>query len=159
MIWLEHPPLDNAALVALMTAQSLTAALKARGARFAVDVRFQGDIDAARLRADERLAAAHYAREVRLLLDDVPVVWARSVCAASACGWREVLACGNQPLGARLFGGGVAAVRSPFRYALLDAGEVADADGAVWLRQSRFTARGDVLVLSEAFLPGLSRYF
>ncbi|MDO5091118.1 MAG: chorismate lyase [Cardiobacteriaceae bacterium] len=154
MIWLDHPPPGNAALAALMTAQSLTAALKARGARFAVDVRFQGEIDAARLRADERIAGAHYAREVRLLLDDVPVVWARSVCAANAKGWREVLACGNQPLGARLFGGEVEAARSAFRYARLEA----DGSGTVWIRQSRFTAHGDTLLLSEAFLPGLQEF-
>lgn len=156
MKWYSHPPGQHAALAELMRQQSLTAALQATGARFAVDVLYQGESED--LRADECLARAHYVREVRLLLDGAPVVWARSVCAADAAGWRDVLACGNQPLGARLFGGGVSAVRSPFRYALLKAGEVPQADGAVWIRQSRFAAAGEVLVLSEAFLPGVLVY-
>lgn len=134
----------------LLETRSLTAALKATGAAFAVEVRFQGEIE--RIGADERLADAHYAREVFLHLDGVPVVWARSVCAADAHGWREVLNCGGQPLGARLFDGTLRAVRSPFEYLRKP---LPDGSQTVWMRRSRFVCAEETLLLTEAFLPAL----
>ena len=138
---------------ALLATQSLTAALKATGAAFAVRVRFQGETEA--LFARERLAARHYAREVELLLDGVAVVWARSVCDAASQRWREVLACGEQPLGAKLFGGEVEAKRSDFVY-FTD--KVPGADAPVWMRASRFVCAGETLLLTEAFLPALAAF-
>ncbi|MDO4776586.1 MAG: hypothetical protein Q4A06_03915 [Cardiobacteriaceae bacterium] len=156
LIWQEHPQEVTRAWRTLMQTQSLTAALKATGADFAVRVRHQGALETAwEADAGGRL----YAREVHLLLDGAPVVWARSVCAVDATGWRKVLDCGEQPLGARLFGGDVQAARSPFRYALTRAGQVPETDAPVWMRQSHFDGHGELLILSEAFLPGLSRYF
>lgn len=138
---------------ALLKTQSLTAALKASGAAFSVRVRFQGESEA--IGDDERLAARHYVREVHLLLDGVAVVWARSVCAAEAQGWREVLDCGNASLGARLFGGEVEAVRSDFEYLQ---GHVPELRDPVWMRRSRFTCQEQTLLLTEAFLPTLARF-
>ncbi|MDO4693802.1 MAG: chorismate lyase [Eikenella sp.] len=163
-----RPPLDwqshfegvAPALAALMRRQSLTAALMATGAAFAVDVRRQGR--AQDLWADECLPAeaeAFYAREVHLLLDGVPVVWARSVCADDAAGWKQVLDCGVQPLGARLFGGGIRAARSPFAFARVPAGWLDGAEGSVWARRSVFAAGGEVLGLTECFLPALQGFF
>ena len=137
----------------ILQAPSLTAALTATGADFSVRVRFQGETEA--IHADERLADAHYVREVDLLLDGVAVVWARSVCAADAHGWRNVLDCGQQSLGARLFGGEIAALRSPFRYVLT---HLADCREAVWMRRSFFEYQGERLLLSETFLPALARF-
>lgn len=137
----------------LLTTQSLTAALKASGAAFSVHVRFQGESEA--IAADERLAARHYVREVELHLDGIAVVWARSVCAADAQGWREVLDCGNASLGARLFGGDVAAVRSAFEYLT---GPVPIASTPVYMRRSRFYCAGEELLLTEAFLPALAPF-
>lgn len=140
----------------LMQRQSLTVALKSMGADFAVRVRHQGALDAA---WEARMHGLLYAREVHLLLDGVPVVWARSICAHDASGWRKVLDCGEQPLGARLFGGDVQAERSAFRYAQVQAGQVPETDAPVWIRQSHFDSHSEILILTEAFLPALGRYF
>lgn len=163
-----RPPLDwrpqfsdvPPALAELMCQQSLTAALMATGAAFAVVVRHQGK--ALDLWADECLPAdaeAFYAREVHLLLDGEPVVWARSVCADDAAGWKQVLDCGTQPLGAQLFGGGIRASRSPFAFARIPAGWLGVTDEKVWARRSLFEAGGEVLGLTECFLPALQRFF
>lgn len=154
LIWQSMPPVDDG-WRALMQRQSLTAALKGMGGAFAVRVRHQGVLDAA---WEAAMAGRLYAREVHLLLDGVPVVWARSVCAQDAWGWRQVLDCGEQPLGARLFGGEVQAERSAFRYALTHGGQVPETDARVWMRQSCFAAAGETLTLTEAFLPALGAY-
>lgn len=156
LIWQSMPPPVDDGWRALMQRQSLTAALKGMGGAFAVRVRHQGALDAA---WEAAMAGQLYAREVQLLLDGVPVVWARSVCAQDAWGWRKVLDCGEQPLGARLFGGEVQAERSAFRYALAHGGQVPETDARVWMRQSCFAAAGEILTLTEAFLPALARYF
>lgn len=137
----------------LLQTRSLTAALQETGATFAVEVLFQGESD--KLCAHEYFCQHHYVREVRLLLDGIPVVWARSVCAAQETYWRNVLDCGNRSLGARLFGGQVQAVRSPFHYF---AASVPGADTPVWIRCSRFDYQGKALLLSEAFLPALAAF-
>lgn len=163
-----RPPLDwrhqfdgvSPALAGLMRQQSLTAALKATGAAFAVQVRRQGR--AQDLWADECLPAeaeAFYAREVHLLLDGEPVVWARSVCADDAAGWKQVLDCGVQPLGAQLFGGGIRASRSAFAFARVPAAWLDAAGGSLWARRSRFEADGEGLGLTECFLPALQDFF
>ena len=141
---------------ALLATPSLTAALKATGADFAVRVRFQGEVAAEDLFSHERFAACHYVREVHLLLAGVAVVWARSVCAADALLWREVLDCGEQPLGARLCGGVLSAQRSDFTYF---AGNVPEEAGEVWQRCSCFTLGDERLLLTEAFLPALTDFY
>ena len=146
-------------LAVLMTANSLTAALSRLQAVFSVRLLGLGDMP---WRAHEAgalglAAGAVYGREVLLCLDNTPVVWARSVCAPEAANWREVLDCGTQSLGARLFDGSLPLQRTPFDYTCAvwpDSGEAQ----AVWLRRSRFDWRGAPLLLSEAFLPALTSF-
>ena len=160
LLWQPQPDSESHPLAALMQQQSLTAALKATGATFSVRVLHQGVADS--LWADECLppeAPAFYAREVQLLLNGEAVVWARSVCADSAEGWKQVLDCGTQPLGAQLFGGSLAAERSAFTFAQVPAGWVPDTEVPVWARHSVFVHQGEVLGLMECFLPALARFF
>lgn len=153
------PASAQPALAAVMTAHSLTAALTCLPAVFSVRLLALGAMP---WRAHEAgylgLAAnAVYGREVLLCLDETPVVWARSVCAPQAAGWREVLDCGTRPLGARLFDGSLPLQRTPFEYAHAlwpDSG----AENALWLRRSRFDWQGFPLLLSEAFLPALGGF-
>ena len=86
--WHKHLPSawvhENPALAALMQAESLTAALKALAAPFSVRLLHLGAVAWQPHEAGFiALAAATplHGREVLLCLDDVPVVWARSVCA------------------------------------------------------------------------------
>lgn len=160
--WQPEPESDRLPLLKLMREQSLTAALKATGAVFSVQVLHQGAAGA--LWAEERVpadAAAFYSREVYLLLDGRPVVWARSVCADGAAGWKSVLDCGTQPLGAQLFGGGIRSERSGFLFARVPPERLPQGAAAevVWARRSQFVCGGEALGLIECFLPGLSVYF
>ena len=79
LVWQPDPPAVPAALRRLIQAPSLTLALRATGADFRVQVAFQGEW--AQLWPGEEVAGhAFHVRQVWLLLDDTPVVWARSVC-------------------------------------------------------------------------------
>lgn len=146
-------------LAALMQTHSLTAALNQLGAVFSVRLLGLGEMpwrahEAGLLGLPQQ---AVYGREVLLCLNDIPVVWARSVCSPQSANWRDVLNCGTRPLGARLFDGSLPLQRTPFDYACAvwpDSGQTQ----ALWLRRSRFDWHGSPLLLSEAFLPELDGF-
>ena len=103
-------------------------------------------------------APGWFARDVLLCLNDVPVVWARSMCAAASQQWRLLLDCGTRPLGERLFDGSLPVQRSPFEFALLD--KAVPGSGAAErlpARRSFFTMQGETLGLVECFLPALDQ--
>ena len=163
--WHKHLPSawvhENPALAALMQAESLTAALKALAAPFSVRLLHLGAVAWQPHEAGFiALAAATplHGREVLLCLDDVPVVWARSMCAAASPEWRLLLDCGTRPLGERLFDGSLPVQRSPFEFALLDkAVPGSGADKGLPARRSFFTLQGETLGLVECFLPALDQ--
>lgn len=148
---------------ALIQAPSLTVALRALERRFSVRLLHLGASEAEPLLADgfsTPMPDGWFARDVLLCLDDEPVVWARSICADSAAPWREILDCGTQPLGERLFDGSLPLTRSPFEYARLDEGVyLAGFSGtAAVARRSFFRLHGQTLGLVECFLPSLGSY-
>lgn len=151
---------DSVALLALMQASSLTEVLTKRPHHFSVRLLHLGPV-AWQLHEGGFIGLDStdvlYGREVVLCLDEVPVVWARSVCAAQADHWRTLIDCGTQPLGARLFDGSLPLQRTTFEYAY---GHWADCapEQAVWMRRSAFTWQGQFLYLGEAFLPSLTTF-
>ena len=87
-------------------------------------------------------------REVYLCVNDVPVVFARSVLpTTSSTGInREVLQLGSKPLGEVLFKKGKAPI--VFR-------QITEVSGLGWGRRSMYQLRGHPLLISEFFLPDL----
>ncbi|MDO5638490.1 MAG: chorismate lyase [Neisseria sp.] len=162
IFWQDTLPSLYRAQGALMQAPSLTVALRALGRAFSVRLLHLGASPAEPLLADgmEADEAGWFSRDVLLCLDDEPVVWARSQCAVSACGWRDLLDCGTRPLGERLFDGSLPLERSAFEYAALDGHtRLAGFDGAALAaRRSFFSLHGEDLGLVECFLPNLKNY-
>ncbi|WP_297908713.1 chorismate lyase [Thiomonas sp.] len=120
-------------------------------------------------------AGVLWTREVLLLVDGVPVVWARSVLPADALrgAWRALRGFGTRALGDWLFqrgdvrrgplelrrlGSADPAARAVAR-ALARTGFRAEAagTGALWARRSAFVRRGSDLALTEVFLPPAKR--
>ena len=102
-------------------------------------------------------AAPQFVRDVLLHLDGVPVVQARSACIPQSQAWRGVLDCGTQPLGERLFDGTLPLKRSAFEFCLMEtAGGQDDFRRPVAARRSYFNWDGEVLELTEYFLPELA---
>lgn len=87
-------------------------------------------------------------REVYLCVNDVPVVFARSVLPTSSSTGvnRDVLQLGSKPLGEVLFKKGKAPI-------LLR--EITDIPGLGWGRRSLYQLRGHPILISEFFLPEL----
>lgn len=148
---------------------SLTARIAARCKRFEVRVLRQG---LARPNNDERaligLPRGRHAwlREVLLLADGVPVVFAHTVLAPQQLrgAWRMAAAIGGRPLGAALFAE-PRIVRGELRCERIGAAHplqrrAANALGralpALWARRSRFLRRGAPLLVTEVFLPDLA---
>ena len=157
LIWQPEPPTVSAALRRLIQATSLTLALQATGADFRVQVAFQGE-RAQRWPGEEVGGNAFHVRQVWLLLNDTPVVWARSVCPLAGA-WPSILACGTQPLGKRLFDGRLAAERSPLAFAAVPSAQQEQAARAVCLRRSACDLNGDTMVLTDGVIPELARWF
>jgi len=126
----------------------------------------------ARPRLDERRALGMRAgeralvREVQLLCDGEPWVYARTIIPASTlCGPQRRLAhLGERPLGAFLFAD-PGMRRGPVELACIRRGEQMYATAvsglrrrpaAIWGRRSVFRVGGKPLLVSEVFLPGLS---
>ena len=147
----------------LTHADSLTARIRARSTRFSLRVVYQGHD---RLLPVERrcLPGARFchAREVLLLADGVPVVWARTVLPEASLrgAWRFLGRLGTRPLGERLFSdprirrsrfGFVPVLRiGPQSRAALAAG--ADALAA---RCALLVRKGQAALLTEALLPAI----
>ncbi|OAM26698.1 hypothetical protein A7P95_08010 [Eikenella longinqua] len=157
LLWQPAPPDAPPALRRLMQADSLTAALQATGADLRVQVAFQGET--VQLWPGEDLGGrAFHVRQVWLLLDETPVVWARSVCRQIAAEWQNILACGTRPLGKQLFGTGLAWQRSPLAFAAVPIAQQPQAARAAWLRRSEFALHGEKMVLTEGFAPELEQF-
>lgn len=159
------------AVAGLLRASSLTAALRALGAEFSVRLLHLGEVALPADEADSLTLAARkgkapscvFGREVVLCLDNTPVVWARSVCAPEAMGWRGILDCGTRPLGERLFDGSLKLTRTPFEFAQVSpqpgrAADFAPLETALPARRSRFELNHESLWLTECFLPTLAQF-
>jgi chorismate--pyruvate lyase len=109
-----------------------------------------------------------WTREVLLIADDVPVVFAHSVLAPRDLtgAWHMARAIGSRPLGAALFADpGI--WRGPLHAARLTPAHplhrhaCAATDNRtlpdLWGRRSRFCRQGRPLLVTEVFLPGIGR--
>lgn len=148
---------------------SLTARLRLRCPGLRVQLLAQGP---ARPDRDERRViglppgTAAICREVLLLCDGVPVVFAHSVLRRQDLDgpWRYLAGLGNRPLGEALFADPrVQRTRLAFRRIgprhELYAGAVQGLPKpppALWARRSLFTLRGRPLLVTEVFLPGVA---
>lgn len=173
--WLAHPPraaMPAALLPWMRDAGSLTARIRARCSRFAVQVVCQ---ELARVNHDEalllglRAGERAWLREVLLLADGRPVVFARSLLPRRNVrgAWNLFHGIGSRPLGAALFSD-PAIVRLPLACRRLDGRDARyhrakaalsryapaqPMSRALWTRRSIFLLRGSALMVSEAFLP------
>lgn len=167
-IWHDTPsaalrPSENgsAALLHIITAPSLTVALRALPHAFSVRLLHLGADKAAPLfdNGEVQQTALPLCRDVFLCLDGTPVVWARSQCPPDSAFWHGILDCGTRPLGEMLFGGGIAGLqRSPLQYACPVPAAVPQAPSALLARRSFFTHQGQTLALAECFLPELADF-
>ena len=134
--------------LALWTAESLTAAYRARGS-FAVTLQHLGAC------ADETWFdfgnEKPWVRDVLLLTDGKESVWARSVCAADSR-WQALLDCGTQPLGERLFNGSLPLVRSALEFADIRGLLLPNGSKGLLARRSWFDWEGEKMGLVECFL-------
>lgn len=166
---LRHPTLSDAQRRWLCDEGSLTARIRARSEQFGVRVLSQQLL---RPFTDEHaalgIAAREWAwvREVLLVADGVPRVFAHSVLAQrhSRGPWQMFARLGERPLGAALFADPRIA-RQPLRFRRLDARHplyrtavaAAGLDGVrvpyLWARRSVFTRAGQSLLVCEVFLP------
>ncbi|WP_107687540.1 chorismate--pyruvate lyase family protein [Neisseria wadsworthii] len=137
----------------LMQQPSLTAALRSLDTSFSVRLLHLGLSESRGWFSDRHFPAQVFSREVLLCLSGQPVVWARSVCEADDAVWHEVLDCGTQPLGERLFNGALPLVRTPFEYC--SCGHVVlpyENASPIAARRSVFSLNGNRLGLVECFL-------
>lgn len=149
--------------------QSLTARVMARCRRFRVQILREIH---ARPHRDEHalidvLPDRHaWIREVLLIADDQPVVFAHSVLRLQDLtgAWHMARAIGSRPLGAALFAdsgirrGNLYAARITPAHPLHR--QASQATGLalppLWGRRSRFTRLGRPLLVTEVFLPGIA---
>ncbi|OGS91442.1 MAG: hypothetical protein A2Z95_09105 [Gallionellales bacterium GWA2_60_18] len=112
--------------------------------------------------APHRLA---YSREVFLLADGKPVVFAHSTCAGEHLrdAWQAMRGLGNRSLGSLLFSHPLV-IRQPLHFKALRthhplyqsaAAALNEAPGKLWARRSLFTLHGAPLLVTEVFLPGI----
>lgn len=148
MIWQTPFPLPNNPLKSIATAQSLTVALSALG-QFSVQVDFLGETQSPPHFADFRLPETLFSRQVTLLLNNKPVVHAQSWCETTSH-WRDILDCGNTPLGEILFSGSLNIKRSEIEFAL--------PENYLLARRSRFALHGEWLYLAEYFLASAQSF-
>lgn len=149
-----------------MAPGSLTARLRAHG-RVEVQVQRQGS---QRLwpeeRRDLRCRSGHV-REVILLLDGVPVVWARSATSHRALQgtWKALTGLGTRPLAELLFQRRHVG-REPLRVQQLDRhgraesrlrAALPDGPHPRWARSSVFWQHGQALRVMESFAPWIAR--
>ncbi|WP_274584366.1 chorismate lyase [Neisseria leonii] len=143
-----NPTPPAPALAELVRQPSLTRALSALGS-FRVQLDFLGETGRFLPFGGFCFHGPRFARNVTLLLDDIPVVHAQSLCSPQS-EWREILDCGTTPLGQILFSDGLTLKRSKIRFSRTE--------HYLLTRQSWFEHRGERLYLSECFLPALSRF-
>lgn len=150
----EHLPcLQFQAAKDLVIVQSLTAALRMLPEQFSVELLYLGEAGAGMVLSDCDLPKQGFVRDVYLKLDNIPVVWARSFCAADDETWKVILDCGTHPLGERLFDGSLSLQRTPFSYAVGQSmNGIPPTD---LLRRSFFELNDRKLALVEGFMPHL----
>lgn len=159
--WQSAVPADCAYPDWLSEQGSLTARLLATGHAFAVELQA---LEATVPRADEAAClgiasdSVVLVRQVRLTLDGVAVIAARSLSADD--GWRAVLDRGGRSLGYSLFGDDNDILRGPLEYATLSAGQALHpGDGpSLFARRSTFARHGERLLVQEVFLPALTGF-
>jgi chorismate--pyruvate lyase len=143
----------------LTHAASLTARIRARSRHFEVCVLYQGP--AALHPVEHRLlggTGVAHVREVLLMADGVPVVWARTVLRASALRgpWHFLGRLGTRPLGERLF---TDPAISRTRFAFLPTGQLhagrVPPKAPLAARRALLLRGGQVAVLTEALLPAV----
>lgn len=173
--WKPHPALTGAPAWLhpwLADPGSLTARIVARCRRFRVRVvgeRFALPFTDERGQIGLRAHRLAWTREVLLLADDIPVVFAHSVLAPRDLtgAWHMARAIGARPLGAALFADPRIA-REPLTAARIaphlplhqHASAVVAQDiplPTLWARRSRFCRLGRPLLVTEVFLPGIER--
>lgn len=170
-VWLNKPlrlPDIDPLYVWLTDAGSLTARVRARCSRLEVQVLAQS---LARPHRDEamllgmRAGEIGWLREVLLVADGVPVVYARSLLPRRNLrgGWRLLAGIGNRPLGAALFADPRIS-RSPLACRRLDRRDARyhralvasdSAAPALWARRSVFRLKRRSLMVCEVFLPAI----
>lgn len=172
--WLTRPPRASVPphlLGWLTDPHSLTARIKARCDVFRVQVLRQA-LD--HPHPDEAILFGLrprdlvWVREVLLLADERPVVFARSILPRGHVSgtWNLFHRIGNRPLGAALFAN-PAVVRAPLSCACLDrrdaryhhalkAHRPQPVPSALWARRSVFRLHSRVLLVSEVFLPTIA---
>lgn len=171
--WKPHPALAGAPAYLhpwLSDPGSLTARILARCGTFRVQVLGEGHaLPAVDERGQIGLPAGRLAwtREVLLLADEMPVVFAHSILAPRDLtgAWHMARAIGSQPLGAALFAdpgisrGPLATARiAPGHPLHQHAGAAAHANlPTLWARRSRFSRLGRPLLVTEVFLPGIEK--
>lgn len=147
---------------------SLTLRIQQRCSEFAVQPVREG---LARIALDESAVLGissrqlAWSREVFLLADGVPVVFAHSACAAGDLRgpWAALRNLGSKPLGALLFAHPLVQ-RLPLHFKALPAQHLLYRSAVsglthpprrLWARRSRFTLYGAPLLVTEVFLPGI----
>jgi chorismate--pyruvate lyase len=104
-----------------------------------------------------------YARHVLLTLDEVPVVYARSIARLDCPVWQPILDRGSRSLGFTLFGGLPQLQRAALHYRQLDSSHplyqasAAQAD-SLSARRCRFVLDDAPMVVCEVFLPALKDF-
>ncbi|OYZ30370.1 MAG: chorismate--pyruvate lyase [Hydrogenophilales bacterium 17-64-65] len=167
--WLGHPhPIPRSLRSWLSDRGSLTQRLKARCASFRVVPLTTG---IARPNPDEYAllgmapGSRAYVREVMLLCNEVPVVFAHSVLpyAGLRGGWNGITRIGSRSLGEALFSDHRIA-RQPLAYRQLRQGHALFhaiarqqllAASSLWARRSVFCLNGHPLLVTEVFLPAI----
>ncbi|MCK4833740.1 MAG: chorismate lyase [Gammaproteobacteria bacterium] len=150
----------------LFDASSLTARLVERcGKDFSVQVISQRwqllDAEEASAMSLKKVRSA-LVRQVLLCCGDKPLVYARTVIPATTIqgAQRRYANMGNRPLGAMLFADRTMR-REAVQVAILpvshEANRFAEADEPVWGRRSVFRVSGKPLLVSEYFLPDLTK--
>ena len=147
---------------------SLTERVMARCKRFALRVLREGRFlttDEERRRIGLARGRSAWVREVLLIADDVPVVFAHTVAHPCALRgpWHMARTLGGQPLGAALFAdprivrGRIHAARLTSRHRLhrMAASALTTSLPALWGRRSHFERHGHRLLVTEVFLPSI----
>jgi chorismate--pyruvate lyase len=162
------PPAHHPYHVWLTDRGSLTARILARCSEFSVHRVFQGRARPLRDEAfllHERREQQALVREVLLIADGIPVVFAHSaVVLADLKGvWHSLSAMGSKPLGAALFAD-PRVVRTGFTYRRLNAHHplhrrastlLDSVPPTLWARRSHFRLQGKPILVTEVFLPAV----
>lgn len=148
LIWQPQPPYIPT-LQQLASSDSLTQALSSL-AHLSVQVQQLGETTHYPYFTDFRLPEKPFSRQVILKLNNTPVVHAQSICAPHSQ-WRNILNCGQTPLGNILFSGSLKGLqRSALQYT--------QPNHYLLARRSWFDYQGERLYLVECFLPEILHF-